>query len=51
MYLVREAKGTKRFLKLRTAEAAKIPCGKRHYEAIDVPFAVAVTADEVISPP
>jgi type III restriction enzyme len=47
MYLVRETKGTKDFLKLRTTEADKVRCGKRHFEAIGVPFAVAVTADEV----
>ena len=47
MYLVRETKGTKDFLKLRTAEADKVRCGKRHFEAIGVPFAVAVTADDV----
>lgn len=47
LYLVRETKGTKDFLKLRTTEADKVNCGKRHFEAIGVPFAVAVTADEV----
>ena len=47
MYLVRETKGTKDFLKLRTAEADKVRCGLRHFEAIGVDFAVAVTAEEV----
>jgi type III restriction enzyme len=47
MYLVRETKGTKDFLKLRTSEADKVRCGQRHFEAIGVPFGVAVTADEV----
>ncbi len=47
MYLVRETKGTRDFLKLRTSEADKVRCGQRHFEAIGVPFAVAVTADEV----
>jgi type III restriction enzyme len=47
MYLVRETKGTKDFLKLRTSEADKVRCGLRHFEAIGVPFAVAVTADDV----
>ena len=47
MYLVRETKGTKDFLKLRTTEADKVRCGKRHFEAIGVPFAVAVTAEDV----
>jgi type III restriction enzyme len=47
IYLVRETKGTKDFLKLRTGEADKVRCGQRHFEAIGVPFAVVVTADEV----
>jgi len=47
MYLIRETKSTKDFLKLRTPEADKVRCGKRHFEAIGVPFAVAVTADDV----
>lgn len=47
IYLVRETKGTKDFLKLRTTEADKVRCGQRHFEAIGVPFAVAVSADEV----
>lgn len=47
IYLVRETKGTKDFLKLRTIEADKVRCGKKHFETLDVPFAVAVTADEV----
>jgi type III restriction enzyme len=47
LYLVRETKGTKDFLKLRNSEADKVRCGQRHFEAIGVPFAVAVTADEV----
>jgi len=45
MYLVRETKGTKDFLKLRTSEADKVRCGQRHFEAIGVPFAVVVTAE------
>lgn len=47
LYLVRETKGTRDFLKLRSTEADKVRCGKRHFEALGVPFAVAVTADEV----
>jgi type III restriction enzyme len=47
MYLIRETKSTKDFLKLRTSEADKVRCGKRHFEAIGVPFAVAVTVDDV----
>ena len=47
LYLARETKGTKDFLNLRTTEADKIRCGMAHFEAIGVPFKVAVTADEV----
>jgi type III restriction enzyme len=47
LYLVRETKGTKDFMKLRTAEADKVRCGMKHFETLGVPFAVAVTADEV----
>jgi type III restriction enzyme len=44
---VRETKGTKDFIKLRTSEADKVRCGMKHFEALGVNFAVAVTADEV----
>jgi len=47
VYLVRETKGTKDFLKLRTSEADKVRCGQRHFEAIGVPFKVVVSANEV----
>jgi type III restriction enzyme len=47
LYLVRETKGTKDFLKLRTTEADKVRCGQRHFDALGVPFAVVVSADEV----
>ena len=47
LYLVRETKSTRDFLKLRTTEADKVRCGKKHFETLGVPFAVAVTADEV----
>lgn len=47
LYLVRETKGTRDFLKLRTSEADKVRCGQRHFEALGVPFAVVVSADEV----
>jgi type III restriction enzyme len=47
LYLVRETKGTRDFLKLRTSEADKVRCGQRHFEVIGVPFAVVVSADEV----
>jgi Endonuclease domain len=44
---VREAKGTKDFLKLRTSETDKVRCGHHHFEAIGVPFAVVVTTEEI----
>jgi type III restriction enzyme len=47
VYMVRETKATKDFMKLRTAEADKVRCGGRHFEAIGMPFEVAVTADDV----
>jgi type III restriction enzyme len=47
LYLVRETKGTRDFLKLRTSEADKVRCGQRHFEALGVPFDVVVSADEV----
>ncbi len=47
LYLVRETKSTKDFLKLRTTEADKVRCGQRHFEAIGVPFAVVVSANEI----
>ena len=46
-YLVRETKGTKDFLKLRTTEADKVRCGQRHFELIGVPFEVVTNADQV----
>ena len=47
LYLVRETKGTRDFLKLRTAEAEKVRCGEKHFEALAVPFAVVTSAGEV----
>ncbi len=47
LYLVRETKGTRDFLKLRTSEADKVRCGQKHFETIGVPFAVVTSADEV----
>ncbi|MDO8578777.1 MAG: hypothetical protein Q7R50_06315, partial [Dehalococcoidales bacterium] len=46
-YLVRETKGTKDFLMLRNTEADKVRCGKQHFEALGVSFAVVTSADEV----
>ncbi|MCX6024154.1 MAG: hypothetical protein NTZ05_20960 [Chloroflexi bacterium] len=47
LYLVRETKSTRDFLKLRTSEADKVWCGQKHFEALGVPFAVVVSADEI----
>jgi len=47
LYLVPETKGTRDFLKLRTTEADKVRFGQKHFELLGVPFAVAVSADEV----
>jgi restriction endonuclease len=47
LYLVRETKGTRDFLQLRTSEADKIRCGQQHFATLGVPFAVAVRADDV----
>jgi type III restriction enzyme len=47
LYLVRETKGTKDFLKLRNSEADKVRCGKRHFEALHVNFDVVVSASDV----
>lgn len=47
VYLVRETKGTKDFLKLRNSEADKVRCGEAQFEALGVPFSVVVTANEV----
>lgn len=47
LYLVRETKSTKDFLKLRTTEADKVLCGQKHFETLGVPFSVVVSPDEV----
>ena len=47
IYLVRETKSTKDFLKLRTTEADKVRCGLKHFEALGVPFEVVTSADDV----
>lgn len=47
VYMVRETKGTKNSLKLRSAEVDKVRCGERHFEALGVPFAVVTRADQV----
>ncbi|MCP9468765.1 MAG: DEAD/DEAH box helicase family protein [Nitrospira sp.] len=47
IYLVKETKGTRDFLKLRTVESDKVRCGQKHFAALGVPLTVAVAADEV----
>jgi type III restriction enzyme len=47
LYLVRETKGTKDFLKLRTSEADKVRCGGEHFKVLNVDFKIAVSADDV----
>lgn len=47
LYLVRETKSTKDFLKLRTSETDKVKCGFKHFEAIGVSFDVVVSADDI----
>ncbi len=47
LYLVRETKSTKDFLKLRTSEADRVRCGQKHFESLGVAFSVVVTADEI----
>ena len=47
IYLVRETKSTKKQLRLRGSEWAKIRCGKAHFDALDVDFEHVVSAEEV----
>jgi type III restriction enzyme len=47
LYLIRETKANKDFLKLRTSEAEKIRCGFRHFETLNVDYDVVTSAGEV----
>ena len=47
LYLIRETKGTRDFLKLRNSESDKVRCGARHFQSLGVPFEVVTTAGEV----
>lgn len=47
LYLARETKGTRDFMKLRTAEADKVRCGEKHFQELGVDFKVVVNANEV----
>lgn len=47
LYLVRETKATRDHLKLRSSEADKVHCGRKHFEELGVDFDVVVSADEI----
>jgi len=47
LYLVRETKSNKEEMKLRGSEWAKIQCGQAHFDALNVDFAVAISATEI----
>lgn len=47
IYLVKETKGTRDFLKLRNTEADKVRCGKAHFQALELDFSVVTSAEEV----
>lgn len=47
VYLVRETKGTKEELKLRSSEWMKIQCGKAHFASLGVDYAHVVKATDI----
>jgi type III restriction enzyme len=47
VYLVRETKSTKNFLKLRNSESDKVRCGKAHFEELGISFAVATSFQDI----
>jgi type III restriction enzyme len=47
LYLVRETKGTRNFEKLRTSEAEKVRCGRKHFDALGVNFDVVTSVAEL----
>ncbi len=47
IYLVRETKGNKKFDTFRGSEKQKVDCGKKHFEALGVDYAVVVSAEEI----
>ena len=54
LYLVVETKGTSLLDSLRTTEAAKIACGKAHFEALEVrdelaKYRVATSVEELLA--
>lgn len=48
VYLVRETKGTADTAELRPAEQQKIACARRHFEAIEVDYAVTTDVNSTI---
>jgi type III restriction enzyme len=47
IYLVRETKGTKDFIKLRNSEVDKVKCGMKHFDSLDIKLKVVTYASEV----
>ncbi len=47
IYMVRETKGSKDFDQFRNTEAFKIKCGRKHFQALDVDFAVVTSVDDI----
>ncbi len=47
VYMIRETKATKEQLKLRLPEVDKIECGRQHFLAIGVDYAVATSVEEL----
>ncbi len=47
IYLVKETKGNRDYLKLRNSEADKVRCGQKHFRALDMDLAVVTRASDV----
>jgi type III restriction enzyme len=47
VYMIRETKATKEQLKLRLPEVDKIECGRQHFLAIGVDYAVATSVEDL----
>lgn len=48
VYLVKETKSTVNLAELRQQEQDKIKCGKKHFEVIDVDYAVCTNLEEAL---
>lgn len=46
VYLAKETKSTKDFLKLRGSEVDRVKCGMKHFQALNMPFEVVVNAED-----